>query len=303
LVVERASGIPYRTYMTDRLFGPAGLTSTTFEPAAVVARGNATDGHLSGGDDEIIYAPDDYDNDVYAPAGYAFSTAGDLVRWALLLSDGGGGVLSAESAAEMQTLQQDLHMVPGAGYGYGIFVEPFYDLTVRQHGGNIWGWGAMLLWHAERRFAVAVLANTYTSLPGAAYCIADAVLEPDHGATPSYPVDPDRQSLFYGPLEVSVNTGWALRSPYPVRGDLFEFGDGQLGLHMWDNQGPWTVLWMLEHLALDVYGVDLDSDGAYDLDVTFITSPGPPEQLRWMRIRPVVGTPERVPRSTGGRVP
>jgi CubicO group peptidase (beta-lactamase class C family) len=300
LVVERVTGIPYREYMASRVFGPAGMTRTTFDPAVVAADGNAASGHdNTAPSGEVTYSPDGYDNCVYAPAGYAFSTAGDLARWALLLADGGGAVLSPHSAAAMQSPRRDVGLLPGMAYGYGVFVEPFYDLTVRQHGGNIWGWGAFLLWHPERRFAVAVLANTFQSLPDAAYCIADAVLEPDHSVVPSYPVDPDRIALFEGVYEATLVAEPPPR-PYPVLGEVLRDGD-ELLLMLWDPNSLWFDVWPLEHVALDLYLADVDEDGTPDLDLTFLTSAGTPERVRWLRMRPLVGTPQVAPRS-GGRL-
>lgn len=305
LVVERASGLPYRQYMENRVFAAAGLTNTTFDPAAVVARGNASDGHWDDGTEETIFAPDGYDNGAYAPAGYAYSTAGDLVRWALLLSDGGGEVLEESSARAMQSPQQSLQTFPGNSYGYGIFVEPFYNLTVRQHGGNIWGWGSFLLWHPERRVAVAVLANTFQSIPGAAYCVAGAVLEPDFGIiVDPAPPDPERwQRLFERRFESSLGVSTAVGNPYPVMGEVSPYNESQLLLTLWDPEGIWNELWILDHQALDVFYVDTNYDGTYDLDLSFITSDGPPEQTRWMRMRPVVGHPQMEPRASGRILP
>ena len=297
LVVERASGEGYRSYMDRHVFGPAGMSSTTFDPASVVARGNASSGHFDDGSGtEIVYPPDDYDNDAYAPAGYAFSTAGDIARWALLLSDGGGEVLSPASARTMQRAQQSLDTLPGFGYGYGIFVEPFYDLEIRQHGGNIWGWGAFVLWHPERRFAVAVLANTFQSLSGAAYCIADHVLEPDHSVTQEPPpADPARFRLFEGYYDATVGSTFSL-NPYPVMAEVFSGGDDRLSVHFWDPAGGWAALWDLDHVAGDLFYVDVDYDGVGDFDVTFLTSPEAPVHTRWLRMRPIVGHPQTPPR-------
>jgi CubicO group peptidase (beta-lactamase class C family) len=283
--------------MESRVFAAGGLDDTTFDPASVAARGNASWGHMDdGAGSETEYAPDEYDNGEFAPAGYAYSTAGDLVRWALLLADGGGNVLSPASAATMQAPHQDMQIVPGMGYGYGIFVEPFYDLTVRQHGGNIWGWGSYLLWHPGRRFAVAVLANTFSSMPDAAYCIADAVLEPDHSAAPDYPFDPDRMALFEATLDASIVTG-RLSNPYPVMAEADIQNDEQMLLFLWDPESVWSDIWTLDHQVLDVFYVDVDHDGEHDFDVTFLTSAGQPEYLRWLRMRPLVGSPQRPPRS------
>jgi len=297
LVVERASGSEYRSYVTDNVFTPAGMNHTTFDPAEVVARGNFSHGHTSDGSGgELINAPDDYDNGAYGPAGYAFSTAGDLAHWALLLSDGGGDVLSAESATAMQTIQQNMDTIPGNGYGYGIFIEPFYDLTIRQHGGNIWGWGTFLLWQPERRFAVAVLGNTFQSLPDAAYCIADAVLEPDYTVNPQYPADPDRWEMFEGLYDVGLRVN-ITPNPYPAAAEVWVENGGRLMLHLWAPNTAWNEVWILDHAALDVFLVDIEGDGVYDLDLTFLTSDGEPENLRWMRIRPVVGSPQIAPRN------
>ena len=296
LVVERANGTDYRSYMETHVFGPAGMSRTTFDPVAVVAGGNFAYGHLpDDSGDETIYAADDYDNGAFAPAGYAFSTAGDLARWALLLADGGGDVLSPGSAAAMHMIQQDLDTFPGNGYGYGIFVEPFYDLTIRQHGGNIWGWGSFLLWHPERRFAVAVLANTFQSLPDAAYCIADAVLEPDHSVTPQYPLDLERLEMFEGTYDVSLRAS-INPNPYPGFGEVTVEDGGRLLLELWIPNSGWYEAWILDHVGLDVFYVDVDGDALYDLDLSFVTSDGTPDRVRWMRTRPVVGNLQVAPR-------
>jgi CubicO group peptidase (beta-lactamase class C family) len=297
LVVERASGTEFRSYMDTHVFGPAGMTSTTFDPAAVMARGNASHGHFDDGSGAgPVYAPDSYDNHVYAPAGYAFSTAGDIARWVMLLADGGGDVLSPESAAAMQRSQQSMETLPGFGYGYGVFVEPFYDLEIRQHGGNIWGWGAFVLWHPERRFAVAVLANTFESLSGAAYCVADYVLEPNHDAAPVYPPpDPEHWRLFEGTFDASVGSSQSF-IPYPITGAVSVDSHGRLSVHFWDPAGSWSQLWDLEHVGYDYFVTDIDYDGDYDLDVSFLTGPGSPERTRWLRMRQIVGYPQVDPR-------
>jgi hypothetical protein len=53
----------------------------------------------------------------------------------------------------------------------------------------------------------------------------------------------------------------------------------------------------------NIYAPDVYDNGAYDLDLSFITSDGPPEQTRWMRMRPVVGHPQTEPRASGRILP
>ena len=294
LVVERASGLPYRRYMAEHVLAPAGMTRTTFDPAAVIADGNYSYGHFSSpGGLETVYAPDDYDNAVFAPAGYAFSTAGDLVRWALVLLEDGGPVLTPSSAELMQSPQIDLELVPGYSYGYGVFIEPFGELTLRQHGGNIWGWGAYLVWEAEHRFAVAVLANTFDSLPAAAYCIADYALAQGSTPPPPDPSDPAAWSRFEGVWDFTTRTS------YPLEGEITVEDDDELSLFLWDAHSGWTAAFTLEHAGYGIFLADLDEDGIPESDFEFLDR-GVPERVNWLRNRGLVGGRRSTPRPAGG---
>lgn len=297
LVAERASGTPYRALMTANIIGAAGMARTTFDPGEVMADGNYSFGHLRfQGGAEIIYAPDDYDNWVYQPAGYAFSTAGDLVTWALTLIDGGGSVLSPESCDQMQQRQVDLELVPGYGYGYGIFVEPFGNLEIRQHGGNIPGWGTYLLWEADRRFAVAVLGNSFESLVGAAYCIADAVLDPEPAPPIPDPTDPATFGRYEGTWDFTYQENWLLV------GEVFSATADGVSLYLDDPIGPFDGWYDLVHVGYGIFQADLDGNGVPDFDFTFIGR-GSPERTNWLRSRLLVGTKRHDVRSGGPRQP
>jgi CubicO group peptidase (beta-lactamase class C family) len=286
LVAERASGVPYRRLMRDRVFGPAGMTRTTFDPAQVLQWGDYTWGHYTNPQNgrETIYAPDGYDSAAAAPAGWAFSTAGDLVRWALLLTDGGSPVLARESAAAMQARQVSLDYFPGYDYGFGIFAERYKGLDLREHGGNIAGWGSMLVWVPERRFAVAVLANTFDALADAAYCIVDAALAPPDEPPVDLRTDPATWGRYEGRFSLEDTFG-----------DAFEARVWRDGQQLWiefSGLGPPqpTYTTEMEQAFLNTFMVDSDADGSADLDVTFIPARGVPARPIWLRNRNVVGT-------------
>lgn len=192
LAVERASGVPYRTYMENNVFAPAGMNSTTFSPSTVMATRNFAYGHdrARAGGRETIYRPDSYDNAAAAPAGYVFSTAADLLRWASLVMDGGGAVLSPSSAEALQDRQVYMDYTPDLYYGFGLVSQTYKGLDIRWHDGSIPGWGSVLLWAPQQRFAVALLANTSEPLYNAMFCIVDAVLQPEDVAPPDYSTDP-----------------------------------------------------------------------------------------------------------------
>ncbi len=292
LAAERASGVPYHQLMAERLFATAGLTATSLLPSDVMARGDYADGHwtnLASGTREIL-APDTYDNWAVAPAGYAFSTAGDLARWALLLTDGGGDVLAPASAADMQARQQTLNLMPGFDFGLGIFRQPYKDLDVAQHGGGIPGWGAYLLWVPSARFAVAALFNAYPAQPDAsAFCAVDAILEPDDEPPPDYTTPPAtwlRYAGDYGGRVVSSPFwgDWALGGDY---WDGRVFGqDGKLYLTLQDPALTPAAQHTseLQQAYLDTFQVDLSGDGQLDDAVTFIQDPDHPDRW-WLRHR------------------
>ncbi len=297
LVAERAAGIPYRQYMATRVFAPAGLERTTFDPAAVIADGDWSYGHYRAGLGlESAFRPDSYDHGAFAPAGYAFSTAGDLARWALLLVDGGGAVLSPTSAALMQEPLVAIEVLPYDWYGYGIFHEHYDGLELRQHGGNIPGWGTYLLWIPERRAAVAVLANTFESLADAAYCIVDEVF----GTPGAEPLDlssnPELWPRFVGRYPGRDSIGSALDA-------VVTLVDGDLAVDLVNPDNP------LDHLAAplvpafwNTFVIDYEGDGVYDLDLTFHLGEGTPGRVEWLVNRSWVGARAVPPRPPAGRV-
>lgn len=300
LVVERASGTPYRTYVEQQVWAPAGMTSTTFDPAEVMAAGDWSWGHYTDPNTgyEFIYQPDDYDNASAAPAGYAFSTAGDLVHWAALLMDGGRGVLSPDSVAAMQAHQVSLGYRADQYYGFGVFSETFEGVELKQHGGNIPGWGTSLVWIPDRRFAVAVMANTFESLPDAAYCIADAVLDLDGPDPPDGTTDPATWAAFAGDYDLrdSVSRDWTAEVTWT--------GDG-LDL---DLVALWSPGDMSYHVGMvqayeRTFVVDLDGDGTYETDFTFLGNGGVPDPVIWMRNRSLVGVIDLSPREAGSDRP
>ena len=117
-------------------------------------------------------------------------------------------------------------------------------------------------------------------------------------STPQYPVDPDRWRIFEGTYDVSLRASIS-PNPYPGIGEVTIEDGGRLLLELWIPNSGWYEAWILDHVGLDVFYVDVDGDDLYDLDLSFVTSDGTPERVRWMRMRPVVGNLQVAPR--GGR--
>ncbi len=299
LIAERAGGVNYRQLMKQNLWEPAGMGSTTFDPAEVVATGNYAFGHCwvcsIGG--EVVVPPAENDLWDVGPAGMAFSTVRDLARWALLLMDGGGSVLSPRSALSLQFGHQSTHLTPDHFMGFGIMSEDYRALDVRYHSGGIRGYGSYLLWIPERRFAVALLANATSELTSAAHCIVDAVLEPDEVEEPDLTTDPSTWRRYEGEYLMTEGNGYQTN----LRVYL---DDNKLMAKVTDPADP-SFLYVTELVQsyLDTFRMDSNDDGRTDLDFTFCPRSGNPGLQMWMRNRALVGERQLIPRTVGSRRP
>ncbi len=272
LVAERASGTPYRDLLKEAVWEPAGMDSTTFDPLEVIQSGNFSYGHYYDTQQHREYILGTRDNDSWTlgPAGVAFSTVRDLVRWALLLTDGGGPVLSPASAAMMQQPQMWTHFSPDLYYGFGIMIEEYKGLDVRQHGGNVAGYGTYLLWVPERRFAVALLTNVTSSLRTAAYCIVDEVLAPDPVEPQDLSTDPSTWARYQGDYLMREADGTEAPARVYLQGDRL-FGATE------DPDNPGVVVTVeLFQLYLDTFLFDANGDGMPETDITFCGRSGRP---------------------------
>ena len=303
LVVERAGGMPYHQYMSH-FWTSAGMTSTTLYPSEVISRGNYSYGHsmnpATGA--PIIYAPNDYDNYWAAPAGFAFSTVGDLVHFADLLMTGGGNVIEPSSAAAMQAEQQTLNQLPGTAYGFGVIVEHFGDELLLSHGGNINGFGAEVIWFPAHRFAVATLVNTDGNLSNSALCAAKVLLQLPTPDPQDYSTSPDTWTPFTGHYHIlDTAITWDRTSPrgvYDLEGQV-TLNDRQLRLTFPElTETPTSTVPFSRSLIqafLNTFIVDFNDNKKPDdgLDVTFITDPKQPGHATWMRDRLFVGMWEK----------
>ena len=313
LVAERASNMSYHEYMKSQLWDRADMTRTTLLPAAVMADGNYSHGHLvnpftgepivdPGTGEQIIFAPDAYDNWWFAPAGFAFSTAGDLVKFAQALMDGGGNVLSPESAAAMQDEQIALHSVPDQYYGFGIMGEDFWGVETKYHGGNVSGWGTWLLWVPERNFAVATVGNTTVSMTRSAYCATIVMLGLEPPEPQDYTTDPTTWGRYTGTYEVVDYELFGLLRPAveAYQATITQEDERlRLSIDLPDPLNP-TVPFSrtLTQGYLDTFFYDFDLDGQIQVDLTFIGNPENHGPTKWIRNRRFVGTQAPVPAGT-----
>jgi len=161
LVAERAAGMPYRHVMTEQVWQPSGMFQTFQTTAEAVAYANVTNGHIIDPDSgEVISLPADaYECWWLFPTGDAFTTAGDMARWSIMLMNGGGDTLSAHSANEILSPSVKTEYPDGGAYGFGTDIMDINGTRVVSHGGLVTGWNANQIMIPEDNFSVSALTN------------------------------------------------------------------------------------------------------------------------------------------------
>ena len=130
-IVELVSGMPYETFLAERLFKPLGMKDTTFHPSAEqlqrLAKGykpSASGTTMEEGPIPQLRYPLDDPTRCVQPAGGLFSTAEDLLKfYRMIFHQGvcaGQRILSDEAVRQMTTKQTgDLPQNYGFGFDTG----------------------------------------------------------------------------------------------------------------------------------------------------------------------------------------
>lgn len=284
LAAERAAGIPYPVLMREAIWDPAGMQATFATPAEALLYADYAFGHgLDDAGMPQVLGPDAYECPWSNPSGDAFTTAGDLARFAMQMFDG-GAILSPESAAAMQTPRTSIPPFDGLSYGYGIMIHDAEGVRVLEHDGVVPGWGSHLMWIPEAAFAVAVVDNAGASLADASRCVAGAVLGLDTtiGVLPARP----RQEWhrYRGLYSVVSADGEA----FPV---LVDRGDDALAVTLPDPATGQMVTLPALPVARDTFFLDLDANGVPSAleFVTFVQPAGVRGRM-WFVNRAYVGS-------------
>ncbi len=157
MLIEQVTGKTYAEYLDTKLFGPNGLSGTTYcDTRRIIPRrahgydrgpsGLVNTGFISM---ELPYA-----------AGSLCSTVGDLVSWTSKLSS--GKIVSPASYATMTT---PVKLTSGRPmrYGFGLSADTIGGRRIVQHGGGINGFISSLIHLPDDSLIVTVLTNTTPS--------------------------------------------------------------------------------------------------------------------------------------------
>jgi CubicO group peptidase (beta-lactamase class C family) len=153
-VIERASGQTYAEYMTEHVWGPAGMTLTALE---IHGQSGPNRSKLYRLNREGVIENDDYtDLSVKYPGGGVVSTAGDLVRFAIAFEE--GRLVSDETRKQMFIVPDvEKRRLPYAS-GWMVWKGPKYGAFYHNDGGQS-GTSTYLAVFPEHAMAVAVIGN------------------------------------------------------------------------------------------------------------------------------------------------
>lgn len=161
-VAERAGEARYATLVERLVLRPVGMTRSTFRPLEVMTT-DFSQGHMGplGGAATVVRPYTE--NTAQWAAGFLFSTAGELARFATaLMQEGmldGKRVLAASTVQRLTTGYQPIPGDSVARYGYGLMIDQKDGVRVWQHGGAINGFDAILAMVPDRRAALIVIDN------------------------------------------------------------------------------------------------------------------------------------------------
>jgi D-alanyl-D-alanine carboxypeptidase len=227
MVVEKASGKPYATYLDEQFFKPLGLRQTRYCPSHAPDATFATGYSVKAG--QLV--PSAYLSMTHPfSAGALCSTVRDFLVWQRALNNS-SRVVSAHSYALMTT-PDTLANGTRLTYGFGLQVSQIGSHRMVSHGGGINGFTTAQLWVPDDTLSVIMFTNTDGRSPdGAAVNIARAVLglpfvQPRR-APPAVALDPALRDQVVGTYEFKMPTGGTMTiHVYTEGGRLMSKADG-----------------------------------------------------------------------------
>jgi CubicO group peptidase (beta-lactamase class C family) len=155
-VVESASGLTFEAYMKEKVWAPAGMTSTYLEHQGNIVKHRSGQYVRVGGNGRVRNAPF-ADLSVKWAGGGMISTVEDLARFAIALDQG-----KLLKPATLETMYEPMTLADGSKTTYGLGWDSQVDAKGRRwiaHGGGATGGSTYILRLPERGFAVTIEAN------------------------------------------------------------------------------------------------------------------------------------------------
>ncbi len=167
MATSRAAEVPFMDLVTEQIFQPLGMNSSTFiinqpdlnERLSVGYARSREDGRVSAEQATLEHFGRGYK----VPNGGIYSTVGDLAKFAAAMMGASPvQILYAASRQEMMTPH-----APAEGYGLGFSIREGDGMTIVGHGGSVAGYNANLQFEIGSGVGVAMLRTTSYNPPTA----------------------------------------------------------------------------------------------------------------------------------------
>lgn len=166
LASSRAAGVPFMELVTELIFKPLGMDSSTFIVNTPDLASRLSVGYTRNRETGEISAEratfEHFGRGYKVPNGGIYSTVLDMAKFAAaMMGETPVQILSDASREEMMTRQP-----PAQGYGLGFSIRTSDDgLTTVGHGGSVAGYNAGLSFDPDSKIGVAMLRTTSYSPP------------------------------------------------------------------------------------------------------------------------------------------
>ncbi len=156
-------GAAYDKAMQAEVFGPLGMTSTTFDFKKALASHHAA-AHALDIDLKPALAVMEANYSIVSvrPAGGAWSSVKDVIKYVQMeLSKGllPDGTRYASEAVLKERLEPKVWIGKDVSYGMGLQVDNTYGTPVVRHGGSLIGYKSDMMWLPEHGVGAVVLTN------------------------------------------------------------------------------------------------------------------------------------------------
>jgi CubicO group peptidase (beta-lactamase class C family) len=156
-------GAAYDQAMQTRVFGPLGMTATTFDFARALAANHAAS-HAPDVDGKPAHAVMDLNYAVIPvrPAGGAWSSVRDMLKYVQMELDEGAlpdgqRYIAKDTLLARRTPQVSIGQ--DTTYGMGLMVDTKYGIPVVHHGGDLIGYHSDMIWLPQHNVGAVVLTN------------------------------------------------------------------------------------------------------------------------------------------------
>jgi CubicO group peptidase (beta-lactamase class C family) len=188
LAPNKELGASYDAAMTERVFKPLGMTSTTFDNARAL-RGNHAGAFALDIDDKPAPALFAIDGGVVSlrPAAGAWSNVRDMLKYVQMelargALPGGKRYIGEEPLLARRTPQVAISKTET--YGMGLIVDTGWGIAVIHHGGDLVGYHSDMVWLPDHGVGAVILTNSDDGGPVAVELFRRKLLEVLFDATP-----------------------------------------------------------------------------------------------------------------------